>query len=243
MRRLATASVELYPHTVIRTMKSSIVHHLANIRSLILIRNRSRRILLVIGLFTLMMVPSSAFGEQPIEALQKGVDEGLRILQDPELKAADRKDAQQEELWLIVQRLFDFQEFSRRVLASNWKNFTPAEREEFAGVFAEFFGKLYLGQLQEKYKEETVVYVGQEFKTPNRAVVNVRVLWEGSEIPVDLRMLKREGVWKVYDIQVEGISAVRNYRAQFKCILKKETPAHVIAKLKQRIEHCKICNR
>ncbi len=217
-------------------MKTSIVHHLTNIRSLILIRSRFRRILLVVGLFALMMVPPSAFGEQPIEALQKGVDEGLRILQDPKLKAADRKDVQQQELWLIVQRLFDFKEFSRRVLASNWKNFTPAQREEFVRIFAEFLGKFYLGKLQERYKEETVIYVRQELKTPNRALVYVRVVWQGREIPVDLLMLKREGLWKVCDIQVLGISAVRNYRAQFKWILKKETPAQVIDRLKQKIE-------
>jgi phospholipid transport system substrate-binding protein len=217
-------------------METSTVHHSRNIRSLILIRNRSNRILLVVGLFVVMMVPSSAFGEQPIEALQKGVDESLRVLQDPKLKAADRKDVQQHELWLIVQRLFDFKEFSRRVLGSNWKNFTPAQREEFVRIFAEFLGEFYLGKLQEKYKGETVTYVRQNLRTPNRALVNIRVVWQGRGIPVDLGMLKREGLWKVYDIQVLGISAVRNYRAQFKWILKKETPAQVIDRLRQKIE-------
>jgi phospholipid transport system substrate-binding protein len=221
---------------VICTMRTLIVHHSTNTGSLILIRNRSRRILPVVCLFVLMMVPPSVFGEQPIEALQKGVDKALRILQDPKLKAADRKDVQQEELWLIVQQLFDFKEFSRRVLASNWKNFTPAQREEFVRVFAEFLGKFYLGKLQDKYREETVIYVGQKLTTPNRALVDVRVVWQGREIPLNLRMLKRDGLWKVYDIQALGISAVRNYRAQLKWVLRKETPARLIDRVKRKLE-------
>jgi phospholipid transport system substrate-binding protein len=207
-----------------------------NMGSLILKGNRARRILPVVCLFLVLMAPPSAFGEQPIEALKKGVDEGLRILQDPRLKAAHRKDVQQEELWLIVQQLFDFEEFSRRVLASNWKNFTSVQRDEFVRVFAEFLGRFYLGKLQDRYKEETVTYVGQELTTPTCALVNVRVVSQGREIPVDLWMLKREGLWRVYDIQVLGISAVRNYRAQFKWVLRKETPAQLIDRLKRKSE-------
>ena len=68
-----------------------------------------------------------------------------------------------------------------------------------------------------------------------RALVNIQVVWKGRKIPVDLRMIKRRGLWKVYYIQVLGISAVRNYRAQFKSLLSKETPAQVIDRIKERI--------
>jgi len=77
--------------------------------------------------------------------------------------------------------------------------------------------------------------VGQEMKLAARALVNIEVVWRGQEIPVDLWMIKREGLWKVYDIQVLGISAVRNYRAQFKSLLSKETPAQVIQRIKEKI--------
>ena len=92
-----------------------------------------------------------------------------------------------------------------------------------------------MGKLQEKYKDETLIYVGQELKTPTRALVNVQVVWRGQKIPVDLRMIKRKGLWKVYDIQLIGISAVGNYRAQFKSLLSKETPAGVIELMKKKI--------
>ena len=199
------------------------------------LKTRSIRNILIGCLLVLTAIPALADGDQPIEALQKGVEAGFRILKDPEFGDAKRKDDQQQKLRIILQQLFDFREFSRRVLASNWKIFTPSQREEFVRVFTEFLGKFYLGKLQEKYKDERLIYVSQEMKSARRALVNIKVVWKGQKIPVDLRMVKRKGLWKVYDIQVLGISAVRNYRAQFKSLLSKETPAQVIDRMKARI--------
>jgi phospholipid transport system substrate-binding protein len=181
-------------------------------------------------------IPVIAFEDQPIDALQRGVDEGLRILRDPKFKNDELKAIQQKKLWKILQELFDFEEFSRRVLASNWKNFTSQQRDEFVAVFGGFLGKFYLGKLQEKYRNETIIFVDQELKTKTRARVDIKVVWRGREVPVELRMLKRKGLWKVYDIQVIGISAVRNYRVQFQWILRKETPEQVIDRLKEKIK-------
>jgi phospholipid transport system substrate-binding protein len=122
------------------------------------------------------------------------------------------------------------------VLASNWKNFTPAQREAFVSAFADFLAKFYLGQLQERYKDETLIYVGQQMQSATRALVNVKVVWKGQKIPVELLMLKRQGLWKVYDIQFLGFSAVRSYRAQFQFMLQTETPDQVIKRLKMKTE-------
>jgi phospholipid transport system substrate-binding protein len=209
-------------------------HNPINIRAFL--RIISMRSVVFVCLLFLTAIPALADGDGPIEALQKGVEEGLRILQDSEFKDARLKDVQQQKLGIILKQLFDFHEFSRRVLASNWKEFTRAQRKEFVAVFGEFLSKFYLGKLQEKYKDETLIFVGEELKTPTRALVNVQVVWKGQKVPVDLRMIKRKGLWKVYDIQFLGISAVRNYRAQFQSILSKDTPGQVIERLKRKIE-------
>ena len=193
------------------------------------------RTLIILGLLVLTATPLSAYGDGPIDALQKGVDEGLRILQDRRLNDADAKEAEQQKLRHILEQLFDFYEFSRRVLASNWKKFTPSQQETFVSVFTEFLGKFYMGKLQEKYKDETLIYESQEFKSPTRARVNIRVVWKGQKVPVALLMIKRKGAWKVYDIQFLGVSAVRNYRAQFNSRLSRETPDQVIERMRQRI--------
>ena len=194
------------------------------------------RILFILCLFILTACPVLAYGDEPIEALQKGVQEGLRILQGPRFNDKQLKETQQQKLRLVLEQLFDFHEFSRRVLASNWKTFTPYQRETFVRVFTEFLGKFYMGKLQEKYKDEKLIYVSQKLKSTRRALVNINVVWKGQKIPIDLLMIKRQGLWKVYDIQFLGISAVRNYRAQFKSLLSKETPDQVIDRLKQKIE-------
>jgi phospholipid transport system substrate-binding protein len=203
---------------------------------IVFFKTRCMRNILIGCLLALTAIPSYADGDRPIEALQKGVEKGLRILNDPGFNEADRKDAQQQKLRIILEQLFDFRVFSKKVLASNWKNFSPSQREEFVRVFAEFLSKFYLSKLQEKYKDERLIYVSQELKSATRVVVNIKVVWKDQKIPVDLRMIKRKGLWKVYDIQVLGISAVRNYRAQFKSLLSKETPGQVIERLKQKIE-------
>jgi len=177
-------------------------------------------------------IPALADGDQPIEALQKGVEAGFRVLKDPEYNGADRKEAQRQKLRGILEQAFDFRVFSKKVLASNWKIFTPSQRKEFVRIFAEFLGRFYMGRLQEKYKDEQIIYSSQEMKSATRARVSIKVIWRGQKIPVDLRMIKRKGLWKVYDIEFLGISAVRNYRAQFNALLSKETPAQVIEKLK-----------
>jgi len=194
------------------------------------------RSVFVVCLCVLAATASLADGDQPIEALRKGVEEAIRILKNPEFTNADRKDVQQQKLRAIMARLFDFDEFSRRVLASKWKDFTPAQRKEFVDAFSDFLAKFYLGQLQRRYKDETLIYVEQQLTSPTRALVKVRVVWRGEKIPVDLLMIKREGLWKVYDIQLLGFSAIRNYRAQFQFMLLKETPDQVIKRLKMKTE-------
>jgi phospholipid transport system substrate-binding protein len=194
------------------------------------------RNILTVCLMVLTVIPALAGGDQPIEALQKGVEEGLRILKNPEFNNPDRKDVQQQKLRIILDQMFDFPEFSRRVLAAHWKDFTPLQRETFIKLFAEFLGRFYMGRLQEKYKNEKLIYVSQEMISARRALVRVKVVWKAKEIPVDLRMIKREEQWKVYDIKVLGISAVRNYRAQFRSLLSKETPAQVIERMKMKTE-------
>ncbi len=193
------------------------------------------RTLLILCFLFLAANLSLAYGDEPIEALRKGVEEGLLILQGPKFTDQELKEAQQQKLRLILEQLFDFYEFSKRVLASNWNNFTPAQRETFVRVFTEFLGKFYMGKLQEKYKNERLIYESQEYKSPTRARVNIRVVWKGQKIPIALLMIKRKGQWKVYDIQFFGVSAVRNYRAQFKSLLAKETPDQVIERMRERI--------
>ena len=193
------------------------------------------RILVYILLYSLIAAPALSLGGEPLDDLRRGIEKGIQILEDSRFKDASMKKLQQQKLWEVMQQVFDFGEFSRRVLASHWKTFTPEQRQTFSQAFAEFLGKFYLGRAQQRYNGEKVLYVGQKLIDKSKALVQIKVLWKNVEVPVELRMNKKHGAWKVYDLSALGINAVSNYRAQFHWILKDQTPDEVIEALKERI--------
>jgi len=186
-------------------------------------------------LLILFAIPSLAHTEEPIDVLKKTVSLGVALLKDPQYQVAGKKKEQRDLLCHAAGRVFDFREFSRRVLASEWRNFTPEQRSEFVDVFAEFLCKYYITRLQERYSDEKVIYLSQHFVGDRMALVRANVLWKGVEVPVEVRMLKRDSTWKVYDIIVLGISGVMNYRAQFQALFLNDTPSQVIGRIRDRI--------
>jgi phospholipid transport system substrate-binding protein len=195
------------------------------------------RILAYIFVYLVIAAPALSYADQPLEDLRRGVDKGIQILEDPRYEDASMKKVQQQKLWEVTLQIFDFREFSRRVLASHWKKFTPEQRNEFSHTFAEFLGKFYLGRVQNRYNGEKIFYVDQKLISKSRALVDIKVLWKNVEVPVELRMKKKHGSWKVYDLSALGVSAVSNYRAQFNWMLQSETPDQVIETIKERIRH------
>ena len=195
------------------------------------------RIVAYIFLCILIAAPINSYAGEPLDDLRQGVDKGIQILEDPRYRNADLQEAQRQKLWEVTQQIFDFQEFSRRVLASHWKKFTPGQRDAFSQAFAEFLGKFYMGRVQKRYNGERVLYEGQKIISKTRALVEIKVLWKDVEVPVVLRMKKTNGRWKVYDLSALGINAVSNYRAQFHRMLRNKTPGQVIEILEERIRH------
>jgi phospholipid transport system substrate-binding protein len=193
------------------------------------------RIFLYIIIVILFGAPALALGEQPLEALQRGIDKGISVLEDPQYQDDSDKKEQAQKLWEVTQEIFDFKEFSRRVLTSHWKNFTSRQREEFVRLMGELLGKPNLRKLQSKYSGEKIFYTSQKLISKTRALVEIKVLWKNLEIPVKLRMKNIQGKWKVYDLSALGISAVGNYRAQLHKILQKKSPEEVIEIFKEKI--------
>jgi ABC-type transporter MlaC component len=193
------------------------------------------RIFVYIFIIILIGTPASASGEQPLEAVQQGFDKGISILKDPQYQDASQRNEQAQKLWTVTLEIFDFKEFSRRVLATHWKKFTSRQREEFVELMGKFLGKLNLRKLQSRYNGEKVFYNDQKIISKSRALVEIKILWKNLAVPVTLRMKKNHGKWKVYDLSALGISVVGNYRAQLHQILQKKSPAEVIEIFKEKI--------
>lgn len=193
------------------------------------------RIFIYIIILILFGAPVTALGEQPLEALQRGIDKGISILEDPQYQDGSQKKEQAQKLWEVTQEIFDFKEFSRRALASHWKNFTSRQKEEFVELMGKFLGKLNLRKLQSRYNGEKILYTDQKLISKTRALVEIKVLWKNLEIPVKLRMKSNYGKWKVYDLSALGISAVSSYRAQLHQVLQEKSPEEVIEIFKEKI--------
>jgi len=171
----------------------------------------------------------------PMDALKGPVDEGIRLLSDQKYKNPSLKRVQREKIWEIVRKAFDFTELSGRALATNWKTLNPQQRKEFSEVFSEVLGNTYLDKIQGGYMDEKVAYLGQEMVSDTKAVVKTKIIREKGEIPVDYSMRLKNGNWKVYDVYVEGVSLVQNYRSQFNEILSKESPDDLIKRLHKKL--------
>lgn len=196
--------------------------------------DRLQRIIVLL-LFAMLTVASAASASQPSDTVKQIIEDGRRILIDPFYEPADRKLLQQERLRDLLYRDFDFLEFSRRVLADKWVLFSPTQREEFVQVFSRFLAEFYLSRLQTRYTDETVAVSDQAVTGPGKARVQAKVTWRNREFPIEIRLHDRGGGWKMYDLSAMGISAVQLYRAQFKEIMRTQSPAEVIDLIKARL--------
>ncbi len=189
---------------------------------------------LALGLFG-MFAASVSGAQEPLDALRGPIDEVVSVLQDPQYQKGDHVEAGREKIWSVIGNLFDFTEMAKRSLARNWRAFSPMERKEFSEVFARFLGNTYLDKIQKDYQNEEVVFGKQEMLNSTKALVKTAVMRDTVEIPVDYKMLNRRGGWRVYDVNIEGVSLVKNYRTQFGKILMRKSPADLIERLRKKV--------
>lgn len=188
-----------------------------------MIRDFKRLAILVAAL---LLFPATALAESPKETLQRSVDQVILLLQDPAYKDAATKPAMREKLIKTIQGIFNAKELSRRALATNWDKFSPAQQERFSNAFLTLLQNTYLDRI-ESYTDEKVNYLAEKMLAADRAEIPTIVTSKGRNIPITYRMLNADG-WCVYDVIIEGVSLVQNYRNQFAQILMKESPDKLI---------------
>jgi phospholipid transport system substrate-binding protein len=169
----------------------------------------------------------------PTDQLRGRVDRVLKVLEDPamrqEAKAAERRAA----IRSIAGEVFDFEEISRRSLARHWPARSPAEREEFVRLFGDLLERSYVSKL-ELYSGEKIEYLGEALDGEAATVRTRIVTRQGTAIPVDYRMFRQGDRWRVYDVQIEGVSLVGNYRAQFNAVIQKSSYDALVKSLRAR---------
>jgi phospholipid transport system substrate-binding protein len=194
---------------------------------------RKTLVVLIITLAALKLSPISAFAASPLETIQSQVDRALEVLRDPALMAESAKVAKEKEIWAILDDVFDYSELSKRTLAQNWKRFSPDQEKEFIDLFGKLLGSVYMDRII-AYKDEKVVFGKVTNFSDKTAEVQSEVVRSSKPIPIHYRMILENGEWKVYDVVIEGVSLVQNYRTQFREILTNKPPEHLLKMLRDK---------
>jgi phospholipid transport system substrate-binding protein len=170
----------------------------------------------------------------PTEQVRATVDRVLVIINDPALNAAGAKEARRSELSKAILPRFDFEEMAKRSLGAEWRRRTPAEQEEFIRLFTELLKNSYIESI-ESYRGEKVIY-RSESQDGAYADVGTKVINDrGEEFTIDYRLNLKGSEWKVYDVIIENISIVNNYRSQFTRILGRSSFAALLQTIRDKI--------
>jgi len=180
-----------------------------------------KKTLYIFVLFLALPIAQANSGENdPTNALRPVLNELMAILSDPGLKNDDFLAERRLKIMSAIGGGFNFREMSRRVLGKTWRKIDEPQKDYFTELMTKLLENVYIGKL-EGYSDQTVEFVAETIKG-DRSQVTTYLVNKGVKIPVHYIMRNNQGVWKVYDINIEGVSLVRNYQEQFKSIVRKE---------------------
>ena len=190
---------------------------------------------LVAGVLLLaLLCVRDAWAGSPTEQLRTQIDRVVKAVEDPELK----KDGKVRERRIIVRRIaddiFDFNETAKRSLARHWLQRTAAERKEFVDLFASLLERSYISKI-ELYNGERIAYSGESVDGDQATVRTKIITKQGTEIPIDYKMLRAANDrWLVYDVVIEGVSLIANYRSQFNKIIQTSSYQELVKNMKTK---------
>ena len=187
--------------------------------------------LLAVGLAVTAVGPAAA--GVPTDQLRGAVERVLKTLEDPTLKGEGKVAERRVAVRKIANEIFDFGEIAKRSMARHWQPLSEAQRNEFVGLFADLLERSYISKI-ETYGGEKIQYTAERVDG-DYATVSTRIITKnGTEVPVDYRMIKRADRWLVYDVSIEGVSLVSNYRTQFNKIIQTSSYNELVSKLKNK---------
>jgi len=180
-----------------------------------------------------LLTAAPAAAGVPSDQLRGAVDRVLKTLDDPSLKGESKFMDRRAAVRKIANEIFDFSEIAKRSLARHWQPLSEAQRTEFVGLFADLLERSYISKI-ETYGGEKIQYTGERVDG-DLSTVSTRIITKnGTEVPVDYRMIKRGDHWLVYDVSIEGVSLVSNYRTQFNKIIQTSSYNELVSKLRNK---------
>ena len=167
----------------------------------------------------------------PTDQLKSSVEQIVKVLEDPALKTESRVKDRRAAIRKEAEVVFDFTETAKRALGRHWQGLSEKDRQEFTGLFTDLIERAYISKI-ERYSGERIAYAGEAIDGGLATVRTRFVTKQGTEVPVDYRMQQRGDRWFVYDVSVEGVSLINNYRTQFDKIIQTSSYAELVRKMK-----------
>jgi len=189
-----------------------------------------RLLLTLITGLTLVFTVTSHAGKTPTDDVRTSVDAILEILQNEQLD----QEGKRAQMSTVINKRFDFRAMSQRTLATNWKKTTDEEKQQFVDLFSKLIENSYVGKI-EAYTNEKVDYPGEKV-SGRKAVVETLIITTSADIPVNYKVYQKGDQWLVYDVVIEGVSLISNYRSSYQEIMKKEGFDGLLAKMQEKID-------
>ena len=178
-------------------------------------------------------------GSNAIESVRTTVEVVLDVMKDESLSDPEKSRERRDKIKALIRARFDFREMSKRALARHWKKRAPEEQDEFVDLFSDLLQHTYISKV-EAYTNEKVMYDKEIIRKRGRySIVKTSILSKDIIIPIDYRLIRKDDKWLVYDVLVEGVSIISNYRSQYNNILSRQSYAELIQKMKDKLEKAK----
>ncbi len=189
------------------------------------------RLVLVTALALALAIAGLAVAGAPTEQLKPAVDRVISLLSDPAMKGEAKAKARQDAIRAVSNEVFDWAEMAKRALGRHWHGRTEAEREEFVKLFRDLLESSYISTI-ERYSGEKILYVGDSIDGDHAAVRTKFISKQGQEVPIEYRMIRRADRWLIYDVLLENVGLVSNYRTQFNQIIQTSSYQELVRKMK-----------
>ena len=193
-----------------------------------------KKALIGFHLVVFLILPLCLYAGVPLITVERHVNDVLNVLRDPALKGEKAKKAKKEKVRTISEKMFDFAELSKRTLGNNWKIFNPDQQKEFIELFKDILEDAYMDRIT-SYRDEKIVFNKEFMLSDDTAEVQSNIITKKSETPIYYRVILKTGEWKVYDVIIEGVSLIKNYRSQFREILANKSPEEVLKTLRKKV--------
>ena len=198
-------------------------------------RRRWKTLVLAGAAMAVLWTPGLSLAGPATDQVKGTVDQVLKILTDPTLKSEQKTKERRAKLRKTVLERFDFSEMSRRSMGLYWKERTPEERNDFVRLFTDLLERAYVDRV-EGYTGEQILYL-EETADGNYSEVRTKIVTKrNQEIPIFYRLQNSNSKWEVYDIVIEGVSLVNNYRTQFSKIIRTSSYQDLVKKMQAKVE-------